>query len=232
MSVEAWAKKNKKRVLAVSEDADWAEYCKNCEYIDCIKTLEAALPKFQEIVDRDIESAIETVIDQLKSKSGDVFIVFEQEISKQVEGLDFELIADTSYIYDGYVEQVSLTDFEIEGLSDEYEDDEEKAYDYEYEKILSHSETIVSLGFWIQIECLIDCSFSLSIFDSTDKEEINIGTSSAERGHEFKTYGILDIGFERNDANIVPVLKSLNIENPNAAVEFGDIGIDSMEEIE
>jgi hypothetical protein len=53
LSLEAWAKENKKRILAISNDDGWISFSEHSEYIDVFSDLEAGLNHIQEISQRD-----------------------------------------------------------------------------------------------------------------------------------------------------------------------------------
>src|ERR1035441_5819129 len=47
ISLERWAELNKLKILIVSYDSGWEEYCATSERLDCVKDLKAALTHFQ-----------------------------------------------------------------------------------------------------------------------------------------------------------------------------------------
>jgi PIN domain-containing protein len=47
LSLEAWAKSNDKKILAISDDGGWVDFAKNSEFIDVERDLAAALQKLQ-----------------------------------------------------------------------------------------------------------------------------------------------------------------------------------------
>lgn len=167
LSLQRWAKENNKRILAVSGDDDWKRFAQTCDEIDVVALLDDALALLQ--IDRDADAIISRILPEMyNAKRPDLTGKLETLLSVEIGNFALYGEADSAaYSVDGEQCELTLTSF---NLADEGED---------YRIVEAHAARIVVQ---VDLQVVVDATgyFSLSFWDSTDRETVAMGSTSAK----------------------------------------------------
>ncbi len=185
MAVQAWAEENGENVLAVARDDDWQRFCVDAENLHYEPDLSSALAHFNE------ETAPYELIDNLQKaldegQAGKFLHDVAVHLESTFEGFAPEQEAD-SYLY-----------WEADGCSGGFEDFEFSDNQF---TVIDKDENWVVLEAFAEISLYAEGDFSLSVYDSCDKDHVYMGsiTKRAEETYTSNTYHNLRrlIGFYR-----------------------------------
>lgn len=219
MSLESWAKENQTKVLAVAKDKDWRRFAEESEYIDVIEDLAEAISKFQ-----PHSAAIEFcsyIRKELPLKKPDaIYDIINHNLDDQVAALDIYPDASSQFfIKPGYVE-LELGDFTF------ITDENGMAL---LHPVQGQNNTLVAEA-KISILAYASTCFSLSVFDSVDKEHVDMGEASTSTVLEFDSEALLtfegDFSGEVDDVELV----DFKLLSYPSIVDFGDIEPDCWHE--
>lgn len=219
LSIEAWARKAGKKVLAVSADSGWIKFAETSEWID----VEPDFAKALEVVQEHAEEALSRVSAILVDvEAGNL-----QEVAEAIEdGLRNDL-PDWSYAAEGHgafyleVDSAELTFGSYELVKDE------DGYDITIVR-LGSNEIVARIG--VNIAATATAEFSLSVYDGIDKDMVGMGSESAEREIEFE--GAILLTLLGNLAGPPNELEVEQVEVVEAidSVNFGEIEFDPGDE--
>lgn len=212
MSIESWAKDHGTKVLAVAKDGDWKRFADESEYIDVIDDLAEAISKFQ-----PHSTAIDFIhyIAKLISASepAELHSLIEQYLTDQVAEIDLYPEASSQFFHEPDYVEVRLNSFEF--VCDE-------TGSALLQPVQGQNNTlIVEAKIHIVVEA--STSFSLSVFDSIDKDYVSIGSSSVSTEMEFEAEVLLT--FEGDFEEGIEAVELTDFEllsSPNY-VDFGEI---------
>lgn len=219
LSLEAWAQSTGKKILAVSNDKGWADFATSSAFID----VETDLAKALEVLQKFTEEAEEFIHLLLKKiddgEYPDLFKDLTDALSDAVGELDVTAEASSPFHFEADPVAVCFVNFQFEKSENE------------------HDLAIVQIGkdkivarIRVTIDANAECDFSLSIWDSIDKEYISLGSTSAETSIEFDAAVL--VTFSLDESKDLSRVKLLHLEIVEAidSVEFGDIQIEHDED--
>ena len=215
LSLEAWAESEQKKILAISKDNGWLDYSMDSRWIDVESDLAIALEKLQ----LHTEQAKERVVGLLASVDRGERSAFSDKLSdamaQAVESIEAYGEATSHYYVDGDLAMFTCQNFSFaeDGGSPEI--------------------TIVQIGrenivFQTRVEIFanVESSFSLSVWDSIDKEYVPMGRAESEDEIEFEAVALITLQGEfdtdQPDVDIVSVDLDTDIE----LVDFGEVDLD------
>jgi len=175
MSLEAWARDNKTKVIAVSGDKDWAEFGNDSEYVDVVTDLAGAIAVFQP---HNIAYAFCLKLAEELPRGGARKFreAIDNYLSKTIPELNLTPDASADYYFDADYVEVTYNDFEFVFESG-------KALlqpvEIDADKIVIESKIIVKAE--------ASCSFDLSMWDSIDKEYFSLSSTDANVDLDFET---------------------------------------------
>jgi hypothetical protein len=219
LAIETWATKSGKRVLAVSKDKGWADFAANCEVID---------------VEPDFAKALQIVQEHADEASARMAAILET-----VEAGGLPEIA--AAIAEGL--RQSLPDWPIhgEGSGSFYLELDNAGLEFESYTLIKDGDgydiTIVRMGsnqvvarIGAEINATAHAEFSLSVWDSVDKEYIGMGSQSAETNIEFDGAFLLTLGGDlAGDPSALDV-EEVEVVEADDEVDFGEIEFDPGDE--
>ncbi|HOW50520.1 MAG TPA: PIN domain-containing protein [bacterium] len=218
LSLESWAKKKSLKILAVSADNGWGQFAKKSDAMRVLKDLGEAISYFQPRVRRvRVEALIHLLCDTISSDQENIIL---QEIANAIK----TSVNDSNI----EVEASSSLHFETQDVYARYEA-HEFVCDVNNDPII----TLVKiddqefvLRFSIDVKSYVFGDFSLSIWDSVDKEYVTMQDVSLEQQENYQTDVLVSIegdpakGIESLTVKSVEVLKSIG------RVNFGEIEFD------
>lgn len=214
LSLEAWADKNDKRILAVSNDKDWAAYAEKSERIGIVKDLSDALAKLQqhaeeanEVVRQMLEDLQMGNHDQLRSQFLDWLTDAVSEYGSPVYAR-----ADSALEVEGGAVQLTLLNYTILRNGE----------DYLFKVVRARAEEIVA-RVNLEIKARAEASFSLSVYDSIDQDYVELGFTDAATMVTFEAAVL--VTFEGDfTSNEVEVSEVELLDGPRS-IYFGHVGM-------
>ena len=212
LSLESWAKKNKTKIVAVSDDSDWEAFAHESEYIDVIKDLAEAIALFQP------HSAAIYFCTRLgaslpSGKPEDIYNTIEQYISDAVSEIDSYPDASSAFFWEPDIVKVEFESFEF--VTDEGGNALIQAVQGQDESVVVEAKIVVNAN--------ASCSFSLSVHDSIDKDYVPIGENSASTDFQFESEILFTLkGDFKNKPEDVDVVDFELLSYPRS-IDFGDI---------
>lgn len=200
LSLEAWAEKNKKKILAVSQDGDWLKWAEQSEWIDCLKDLGEALEHFQEPL--KLEKSRKLVLSLLDVSDGSVIYQDTLCLVKQYfEDIPyFDVEADSRFFWEDSDHTLVAKFLTFE------KDDDGLIF-----KILNIGAEEIQVEVGISVEADASCFFSLTHPDISDGVPISMGCVDKHEEVKFKGNCVLLVDGENNifvesvDIDIEPV---------------------------
>lgn len=115
MSLEAWAKENQTKIIVVTSDNDWSNFCKGSEILYCTNDLAEALGLFQL---QDADDICRYLSERYKQGSLDnVREAVINALKYHICDIDIYPEADSSFYYEGEVTDINLIEFEFKLLA-------------------------------------------------------------------------------------------------------------------
>lgn len=209
LATEAWAKENDIRVLAVGKDADWKNYCKTSENIDYIEDFADALSKFNEkTAPFAFLSLLTSQLEQEKTDAVDFVEKIYTNLEMYFDGFTPDQEADSSHYWEPDGCHGWLSDFKLAN------------HDF---KIVDHAENYVVLEMNAIISVEVEGEFSLSHYDSIDRDYVDIGgittTTEAQFNSEILVTVCGDLNGDLSDVEI----EEVEVVNPITSVDFGTL---------
>nr|WP_320127118.1 PIN domain-containing protein [uncultured Shewanella sp.] len=210
LATEAWAKENSIRVLAVARDGDWENYCKKSDSIDFTEDLSYALSKFNKATAPF--AFLSLLVEKLKDEDDEDAADFVEKIRIGVE----------SY-FDGFTPDQEADSFhywEPDGCHGWLSNFELADHDF---KVVDHAEDYIVLEVRANITVGVEGEFSLSQYDSIDRDHLYMGSVTATVEKEFTSevlvtvYG--DLTGSLSDLNV----EDVEVVNPITSVDFGTL---------
>jgi len=176
LSLEAWAKANDKRILAVSGDKDWTAYADKSERIDVVLKLSDALAMLQEHAEEASEIVQKLLADMQGEGHEEMKAQFESRLRDEVSGYGHAVSAeaDSAYYVEGDEVELTLLDYALQG--------NEESYVF---KVVQAGPGKIVARIDLELELHAEASFSLSVYDSVDKDYTGMGSAEAATDETF-----------------------------------------------
>ena len=211
VSIEHWAKISRRKVLVVSYDAGWEEYCATSEYLDCIKDLKAALIHFQP--HHKAEQIIQDLHDEIlkgNEKTDPILVSIAVAMEDAVGGLQVDAEADSSYM-----------------LGKQYADPVYVGHEYTMDMNLvrvSGDSLVIQLG--VEIEVEIVAAYSFSHRDPIDGDEVELGSRKFSQREKVPTDILLTVSGDFSKGLAGVQVKKVEITETDVHVNFGEIDME------
>jgi len=207
MAIESWAASENKNVLAVAKDGDWAKFCEASERIDHVEDLGAALDVFNQetapyALLANLEHALET--DSAQAFLSEV----EDGLTRALDGFTPDQEADSHLYWEpdgshGWFKEFHLIDNEF--------------------RIVDKDEDWIVLEASASITVEAEGDFSLSMYDSIDRDHVPMGSITATAEEEFESEILITITGDLNGPLDKLTVDEVEIVNPISSVDFGTI---------
>ncbi|MEJ1968454.1 MAG: PIN domain-containing protein [Rhizomicrobium sp.] len=214
LSLEQWAKANKKRILAVSGDRDWAAFAEKSDAIDVVPQLSDALELLQKYAD-EAEVIVQRLLTEVESGANAALSAqFEEMLSDAVSGDDVGAEGSSAYSFETEEVEVTLEHYEF--------DRDQGALEVQ---IVQAGRTVVTAEIGLRVLVTAQASFSLATYDSIDKDYVGLGTTTVRKDHEECDIRIL-VTFEGDFATDDIALTKVELIDGIGEINFGEIEID------
>lgn len=215
ISLEKWAAGKGSRILAVSADKGWAEFAEKSEQVDVEEDLATAL----EIVQEHAEAAEQAIAHFITSIEGgalpDAAARIESLLEDNLAEWIFHPEGQGSFYLEGDSAGIDLGGFEYEKTGDDFDITIVRA---------GHEWTVARIGFSAAGTAKAD--FSLSIWDSIDKEYVGMGGQSVEREVDFEGAFLLTLSGDLSGPLADVEIEELELVDAPGTIDFGEIEYD------
>jgi hypothetical protein len=210
ISLEAWANKNKTKVIVVTSDNDWKSFCKSSEQLCASDDFAEALGLFQ-LQDADdvcrylsgkyklghLENVEEAIFDALQ------YEIFDLDIYPE---------AESSYRYEEEIEEIKVNRFQFQLL--EFPNIIFRPVNFD-----DHSLTVESR---LSVDVNVECNFSFYAYDSLDKEDVGMGTSTVNTQADLEIEILITFVGDLNKIGAEVEVENVEIEiKAPASINFG-----------
>lgn len=212
LTIEAWAKENSTKVLAVSSDAGWRKFAETSEHIDVVENLGDAISHFQpHNTTRNIIAELVSAITQ--GKTNGILDAVASAIENSLDGADIYVEASSAYYFE---------EDDIYATYTRHEFIEEQPGIPEINVIRIDADSLV-LQLIASVTCDVHCTFSLSVRDPIDKDYVRIGDNSLTQEVSYHTEVLVTLsgdftkGLDSIEVDDIEILEMIG------HVDFGDI---------
>lgn len=210
ISLETWANKNQTKIIVVTSDNDWKNFCKCSERLYYSDDFAGVLGLFQKADDlcRHLSQQYENgVLEDVKQA---VFNALNDNIYE----MDIYPAANSSFNYEQEVTKINVNGFEFELL--ESPNIIFRPVNFDDDRLIVESKLSVDVN--------VECIFSFYVYDSLDKDYVRIG------GYNVNTQANLEVeilitfagDFKRVGAQVKVDEVEVEMKTPTS-IDFGDI---------
>lgn len=214
LATEAWAQDNDIQVLAVARDGDWKNYCETSDNLDYIEDFADALSKFnKETVPFAFLSLLTSKLEKEEDDAADFVEKIRSGVESYFNGFTPDQEADSFHYWESDGCHGWLNDFELTDSNF---------------KIVDHAEDYIVLEVSANITVEVEGEFSLSQYDSIDRDHVYIGGVTATVEEQFTSEILVTIwGDLTGDFTELDV--EVEVVNPITSVDFGTLEPDYSE---
>lgn len=213
IALNKWAEQNGEVVYAISGDNDWASYCKSKALIDCYEDLAEALNHFNRA--HKPYAAVSNLESHIASNN---CLSFMTQLSSHLEsvfdGVDITQEADSSVYLEAEGCQVNFVS--LNSVDDSL-------------RIIRDTEEYIVIEATLNVSLEIEGSFSLSHFDSIDRDYVYMGTVERSVNKDFDVNVLITLSGDFDEAkNDIEALEIDDVEiiGSLGRVYFGELEID------
>jgi hypothetical protein len=212
LSLNDWAQKNNKKILAVSEDKGWHDYATGSDGIDAEKDLSKTFQMFQEDVGRarKVISGLLSALSQ--GNNPDLLDEMDKHIQGEVESLDPYVDAQSYLSYDEEIESLYCENFEFLENDDDYE--------FTITQI-GVNKIVVKIPLCMQIKA--SANFNFYVYDSIDKDNVSMGGDSIETEDTLHISALVTFEGNFNTSPAEVSISKLVLLESSPTINFGNI---------
>ncbi|MCG0456867.1 PIN domain-containing protein [Enterobacter cloacae complex sp. ECC445] len=210
-ALEVWAESNNTKILAVSKDNDWKEFCETSPLLYFIDELSNALTALHSNASVNIINALKTInIDELNKE-------IIESIPHQLYNLTVDVEASSSFYYDVESSELTMVDDQQQPIND-------------FEKFLSTlsiidtEEESFSVQYTVNCNVDIETTLDFNTWDGIDKEFIGMGGGIFNNSEDIDIDIIINFNRDGNDIEI----DSIEVISSSITIDLGEVGPDWM----
>lgn len=213
-ALENLAKARKTKFLIVAKDNDWKSFCESSPSLVLVDELGDALTLFHQA--ENVIARCAQISSWITAGEINIDSDIETAIQNSAEGLNFVPEANAAYYYDPDVESVEVEKFELLPRK-QHGEMLVMPVDNEEDYLVVEARARVSLA--------VVTSFSFSVTDSIDRDEVPMGSTSETQSIEVMAKVFLT--FE-GDFSSAPALTDVEVEFERGTydVDYGEVGPD------
>jgi hypothetical protein len=220
LSVDQWAAEKDFKVLVVSHDKGWKEFCEKSERLTYRSDLGAALKLFQP---HNAASQLLTDLDTALLMSGDstgIVDAITEGIKNAVEAMEVEVNADSHFYW------------EASGVDAEYKSHQFGNFNPNHLAVdlvrVTEEKIVVRIPSEITVD--VHASFSLSMTDPIDKDQVDMGSQSLEVEQTFDSDALITFKGDFSQGLAGVEVEGVELVEGMPTVEFGEIELSTDEE--
>ena len=218
LSLEQWAEKEQKRILAVSEDADWAKFARGSPYID---------------IETDLARAIEKLRQYEGNAKAELARMFsEMNVGKhsRLRNQIFDAMTNTVQHFDAYGDGTSSLPFESGPVRFTLQNLKFPAAENDSELslvLMDRRQVCAWVGF--DITAKAECEFVFHRHDPVDKMDEVAGRAHEELNGDFRVSALFTFEGSLETSNSDLELTHLFLADSVDRVDFGELEPDHGE---
>jgi rRNA-processing protein FCF1 len=219
ISVEKWAEEHDFKVLMVSQDKGWREFCERTERLVYRNDLGSALQLFQP---HNAASQLLTELNaSLLSESDTTGIegAITDGIKASIEAMEIDVNADSRFYW-------LPSEVYAEYKSHEFRHLAETQVDIDLVRV-TEREVVVRIP--AEIVCDVHASFSLSMTDPIDKDEVDMGSQSLQVEQTFDSDVLITFEGDFSRGLTGVTVEGVELVEAMPTVEFGEIELSADE---
>lgn len=211
-ALEKWATEQATKVLVISKDGDWKGFCEKSAVLVAVEELSDALSLFH-----GAATVICSLISEaISSERIDINAEIKSAVQSAAEYLDFVPEANAAYYYEPSLDLVEVEDIELLPTGRQ---------DNVLLKPVDHGTDYLVAEARVRVALLVTTSFSFSVTDSIDRDEVPIGSASASESIELLVKVFLT--FEGDLANAPEVVNvEAEFDRKSYDIDYGEVGPD------
>jgi len=207
LAVDAWAKAHDINVLAVARDGDWENYCEVSDSIDYTEDLSDALSEFNTATAPF--AFISNLVLGMENNEADLFIdKIRDSVESYFNGFTPDQEADSFHYWEpdgchGWLSEFELADSNF--------------------KIIDHDEEYIVIEVSANITVEVEGEFSLSQYDSIDRDHVYIGGVTVTAKETFTSEILITVlGDLTGDLSELDI-DEVEVVSPITSVNFGTL---------
>ncbi|MBW4428899.1 MAG: DUF4935 domain-containing protein [Nostoc desertorum CM1-VF14] len=218
MSLETWANKNQTKIIVVTSDNDWKNFCKGSERLLAIDDFAGALGLFQL---QDADDICRYLSERYeKGELEDVKEAISNALEYRISDLDICPEANSAYVYEHESTEITFNGFEFKLL---------EPPNLIFRPVKFDDESLV-VESKLNVDVNVECSFSFSVYDSIDGDDVPMGCSSASIQTNLDVDILISFIGDLDKVGAEVEVEDVEIEITMPDVDFGMIEPDWMDE--
>lgn len=205
MAVEKWSEVEGKKVLAIARDNDWKAFCEQSTAIDYLEDLSTGIAHFNDATAP--YAALRTISESLRTE-GFLYKELETSLGNVLGEITPEQVAD-SFLY-----------WEPEGCRAWF--NSYRVLDHDF-NIVEHDEEWVTISVRLEITVTAEGDFSLSVYDSIDRDHVSMGGVSVEVEASFESEVLITISGDLHGEADELAIDEVEVEDVISLIDFGTI---------
>ena len=166
MSLETWANKNQTKIIVVTSDNDWKNFCKSSERLIAIDDFAGALGLFQL---KDADDICKYLSERYKKgELEDVKEAISNALEYRISDIDIYPEANSAYVYEHESTEITFNGFKFKLL---------EPPNLIFRPVKFDDESLV-VESKLSVDVNVECSFSFFVYDSIDRDDVPMGSSS------------------------------------------------------
>jgi hypothetical protein len=209
LAVEKWAQESGIQVLAVARDGDWENYCETSDNIDYSEDFADALSKFNKATAPF--AFLSLLIEKLEAEDDDATDFVEKihnGVANYFDGFTPDQEADSFHYWEPDGCHGWLNDFELANKNF---------------RIVDHSEDYIVLEVSANITVEVEGEFSLSQYDSIDRDHVYIGNVAVTVEEVFTSEILVTVYGDLTGSLSDLDVEDIEVVNPITSVNFGTL---------
>ena len=166
MTLEDWAKKNHKNILAITKDDGWKQFADKSEWIDVEPDLPAALQKLQQHAEQAETFIRKIVKEAANGQNPELLQALELAVTNGLVNSEPYIEALSAYSYEADHVDVQYVNMEFPTVDENGTPD---CY------VVRVGKEEITFQVNVEIEATTEVDFSFQIYDSVDKDYVSIG---------------------------------------------------------
>lgn len=216
ISLQKWAEIQNFKVIVVSGDAGWKEFCENSKYLIYRSDLGSALKVFQ-----PHNAAAQLMIDLngrliAEANQNDISDTITESLKDSVESMEIDVEANSSFYWEADDVYAEYKRHAFHRLSP-------NLVDMDLVRVTEH-EVVIRLR--ARIACSVHASFALSMTDPIDRDEVRMGSQRATLEQNFESDVLVTFQGDFTKGLKGVTIETVELVDDIPTVDFGEIEID------
>jgi hypothetical protein len=207
MAVDVWAESENKQVLAVANDGDWEKYCQTSKHVHYINDFSSALSSFNQA--NGPYALLVNLEQSFQNQTASNFLEkISEGLNNALDGITPDQDAESYHYWEPEGCHAWFKEFHL--IENEF-------------RIIETDEDWVVLETKAEIIVGAEGDFSLSVYDSIDKDYVSLGSVSVEAEDKFESEILIKISGDLNGPIDKLYIEEVEVVDPIGTIDFGTI---------